>query len=122
MNEPTNPKACTKLTVADAVSRLPTPDGKRFATIFEHGTLLVEIYAPGGVDPQQPHTRDEVYFVAAGSGEYVCADTRTTFSTTDLLFAAAGVEHRFENFSDDLVVWVLFYGPEGGEMTTNGGE
>ena len=31
------------------------------------------------------------------------------------LFAAAGATHRFENFSDDLTVWVLFYGPEGGE-------
>ena len=30
--------------------------------------------------------------------------------------AAAGVEHRFENFSDDFAVWVFFYGPEGGEV------
>ncbi len=75
----------------------------------------MEIYAPRGSDPQQPHTRDEIYFVAAGRGEYVCGETRTAFSPTDLLFAAAGEVHRFENFSDDLVVWVLFYGPEGGE-------
>lgn len=88
---------------------------KRFATIFQHGTLLVEIYAPRGVDLQHPHTRDEVYFVASGNGEYVCGDTRNKFGPTDLLFAAAGVEHRFENFTDDLAVWVLFYGPEDGE-------
>jgi hypothetical protein len=25
------------------------------------------------------------------------------------------VPHRFENFSDDLALWVFFYGPEGGE-------
>jgi hypothetical protein len=25
------------------------------------------------------------------------------------------VPHRFEDFSGDLTVWVLFYGPEGGE-------
>src|SRR4030095_12278944 len=118
MNQSTNCKACAALTVADAISRVPTADGKQFATIFEHGTLLVEIYAPRGIDPQQPHTRDEVYLVAAGSGEYVCGDSRTAFSATDLLFAAAGVEHRFENFTDDLVVWVLFYGPEGGEAAT----
>ena len=116
MNQPMNPKGCAKLTVGDAVSRLPTADEKRFASILQHGTLLVEIYAPRGVDPQQPHTRDEIYFVAAGSGEYVCGNTRTTFAATDLLFAAAGVEHRFENFTDDLAVWVLFYGPEGGEV------
>jgi hypothetical protein len=23
--------------------------------------------------------------------------------------------HRFENFTDDFSVWVMFYGPEGGE-------
>jgi hypothetical protein len=31
------------------------------------------------------------------------------------MFVAAGVEHRFEDFTDDLAVWVMFYGPEGGE-------
>ena len=107
--------ACALLTVDGALSKLPTPEGKRFATIFEHGSLLVEIYAPRENDPQQPHTRDEVYFVAAGSGEYVCRETRTKFGPSDLLFAAAGETHRFENFTADFVVWVLFYGPEGGE-------
>jgi|GEM_PF-283366 len=115
---------CKLLTIKDALTHVPTADGKRFATIFEHGTLLVEVYAPRVVDPQQPHTRDEIYFVAAGSGEYVCGETRTAFGPTDLLFAAAGVTHRFENFTDDLAVWVLFYGPEGGEAaaTTGGNE
>ncbi len=105
---------CARLTIEKAVSLVPTPDGKRFATVFNHGGLVVEIYAPRGNDPQQPHTRDELYFVASGSGEYVCDETRQPFGPTDLLFAAAGAEHRFENFTDDLVVWVIFYGPEGG--------
>ncbi|MDQ3473884.1 MAG: cupin domain-containing protein [Acidobacteriota bacterium] len=107
--------SCQLLRVSDALTQLPSPEGKRFATIFEHGTLAVEIYAPRGTDPQQPHTRDEVYFVAGGTGEYICGESRQAFGPTDLLFAAAGVVHRFENFTDDLTVWVLFYGPEGGE-------
>jgi mannose-6-phosphate isomerase-like protein (cupin superfamily) len=106
---------CRRLTVTDAITRLPGPDGQRFATIFQHGSLLVEIYAPRGSDHQTPHTRDEAYFVASGSGDYVCGESRTSFGPTDFLFAAAGVSHRFENFTEDLVVWVLFYGPEGGE-------
>lgn len=106
--------ACARLTVTDALAQLSGPSGKRFATILERGSLLVEIYAPHGTDPQMPHTRDEIYFVAAGRGEYVCGETRQTFGPTDLLFAAAGEPHRFENFTD-LAVWVLFYGPEGGE-------
>ncbi|MGH9968735.1 MAG: cupin domain-containing protein [Pyrinomonadaceae bacterium] len=107
--------SCARLTVEEAISLLPRPDRARFNTIFKHGSLLVEIYAPRGNDPQMPHTRDEVYFVAAGSGEYVCDGNRQLFGPTDLLFAAAGIEHRFENFTDDLAVWVIFYGPEGGE-------
>lgn len=108
-------KNCARLDLAEALNRLPGPNGERFTTIFEHGSLLVEIYAPRETDPQKPHTRDELYFVAAGRGEYVCGETRHPFGPTDLLFAAAGVSHRFENFTDDLSVWVIFYGPEGGE-------
>jgi len=106
---------CKTAAIADALKHLPGPEGQRFATVFQRGSLLVEVYAPRDVDPQQPHTRDEVYFVASGRGEYVCCERRQRFGPTDLLFAAAGVEHRFENFSQDLVLWVLFYGPEGGE-------
>lgn len=106
---------CHKATVENALLGLPGPDGQRFATVFQHGSLVVEIYAPRGIDPQKPHTRDEIYFVVTGTGEYVCGETRQSFGPTDLLFAAAGVEHRFENFTEDLTVWVIFYGPEGGE-------
>jgi mannose-6-phosphate isomerase-like protein (cupin superfamily) len=31
------------------------------------------------------------------------------------MFVPAGAPHHFENFSDDLVIWAIFYGPEGGE-------
>ena len=106
---------CLRSTLSDAVRLLPGPNGERFATVFQHGGLSVEIYAPRGTDPQKPHTRDEVYFVAAGTGDYVCGDTRQSFGPTDLLFAAAGVVHRFEDFFVFLTVWVLFYGQEGGE-------
>ena len=49
-----------------ALKRVPTPDGQRFATVFRHGTLQVEIYAPRGHDPQRPHIRDEAYIVIQG--------------------------------------------------------
>jgi mannose-6-phosphate isomerase-like protein (cupin superfamily) len=108
---------CFISSVEGALGLLHEPGSQRFATVFEHGSLVVEIYAPRGKDPQQPHTRDEVYVVAAGSGKYVCGDSRQNFGPGDLLFAAAGVEHRFEDFTNDLTLWVMFYGPEGGEST-----
>ena len=94
---------------------LPTPEGKRSVTVFEHGTLEVKLYAPRGSDPQQPHSRDELYVVARGEGWFVNGDRRHRFAPHDVLFAKAGVAHRFEEFSADFLVWVFFYGPEGGE-------
>ena len=111
-----NNTPCFTNTVGAALALLPAPNGNRFAKVFEHGSLLVEVYAPRGREPQQRHTRDEIYVVASGTGEYVCGDARTKFGPADVLFAAAGVEHRFENFTNDLAVWVIFYGPEGGEV------
>ena len=103
------------VTVNEAKGRLPGPNGERFAKVLGYGTVEVEIYAPRGHDPQQPHTRDELYVVVSGSGEFVNGQDRHPFGPGDMLFVPAGVEHRFEDFMDDLVVWVIFYGPEGGE-------
>ena len=102
----------------EALALLPTPDGKRFVETFRHGSLVVELYAPRGHDPQTPHTRDELYVVVAGRGTFVCGGARSDFAAGDALFAPAGAVHRFEDFSDDLAVWVMFYGPEGGEAAS----
>ena len=99
----------------DALQRVESAGDKRWAVVFEHGSLEVELYAPRGTDPQQPHTRDEAYIVVAGRGSFECSGQRSRFAPGDFLFAPAGAVHRFVDFSDDLVVWVLFYGPEGGE-------
>ncbi len=102
----------------EGLARLPGPGGQRFVEMFRHGTLSVELYAPRGHDPQSPHTRDEVYVVVKGEGMFFDGVERKPFAAGDFIFVAAGVEHRFERFSDDLVVWVMFYGPEGGEGTS----
>lgn len=101
--------------LADAQNAIPTRDGKLYAELFRHGTLTVEIYAPKGTDLQQPHTRDELYIVAAGRGWFLVEGQRVQFGPGDALFAAAGEVHRFEDFTEDLLVWVVFYGREGGE-------
>jgi mannose-6-phosphate isomerase-like protein (cupin superfamily) len=106
-----------QVTVKEALAHLPGPKGERFAAVLEHGSLVVEIYAPRGHDPQTPHTRDEVYIVISGSGYFVNGATREPFGAGDLLFVPAGIPHRFEDFTDDLNVWVIFYGPEGGELS-----
>jgi mannose-6-phosphate isomerase-like protein (cupin superfamily) len=109
-----------RFTIPDALARIPGPIGERSVTVFERGTLTLKVYAPRGVDPQTPHTRDELYVVVQGRGTFVREGSRIAFGPGDCLFAAAGDEHRFVDFSDDLVVWVIFYGVQGGEVPRAG--
>ncbi len=106
---------CQKLKLDEAFKRLPGPQGERSVALFEHGSLVVKLYAPRGSDPQTPHSRDEIYVVAQGRGDFICNGARQSCEPNDVLFVATNVEHRFENFSEDFAVWVFFYGPEGGE-------
>jgi len=99
----------------EAEARLPESQRERSIVLFQHGTLTVKLYAPRGSDPQSPHTRDEIYVVIRVTGDFICPGECRKFRPHDLLFVPGGMEHRFENFSDDLALWVFFYGPEGGE-------
>ncbi|GAB3711416.1 hypothetical protein GCM10027592_48970 [Spirosoma flavus] len=87
-----------------------------FVELFSHGSLVVEYYKPDQVDKQQPHRRDEVYVITSGSGTFDYAGEKMAVKPGALLFVPAGIEHRFENFTDDFATWVLFYGPDGGEQ------
>jgi mannose-6-phosphate isomerase-like protein (cupin superfamily) len=97
-----------------AESQLPGPGGPPFVELFRRGPLSVELFAPRGVDTQEPHAQDELYIVARGHGEFVNGPVRHEFGPGDVMFVPAGVVHRFENFSDDFLVWVVFCGPQGG--------
>ena len=105
-----------RITAEEALKILSSKKSE-FETLFEHGTLSLEIYKPDKLDKQQPHTRDEVYVVISGTGYFTRGNERMRFGPGDFLFVPAFMEHRFEDFSDDFVTWVLFYGPEGGEQT-----
>ncbi len=89
-----------------------------FIELFKHGSLVIEMYKPDKIDLQTPHSRDELYVVVAGSGMFLNGDSRQAFEAGEVLFVPAGVEHRFEDFTDDFATWVMFYGPEGGESST----
>jgi mannose-6-phosphate isomerase-like protein (cupin superfamily) len=118
MSNPPNavrPPRTANVSLLDALTKGPPPPGNLAVPIFEHGTLTVEIYTPQGMDPQLPHDRDEVYFVARGHGMFFDGSGRHRVESGSFLFVAAGQPHRFEDFSSDIAIWVFFYGPAGGE-------
>ena len=107
-----------RIALDEAARRLEenrNPESKAYEVVMRHGSMHVGLYAPRGSDPQQPHTQDEVYVVMRGQGQFLCGDAQQAFAPGDVLFVPAGLEHRFVDFTGDLTVWVVFYGPEGGE-------
>lgn len=88
------------------------PPGNLAVPVFAQGSLEVELYSPRGVDRQQPHSRDEVYVVASGQGIFFDGEFRHVVNSGSFIYVRAGQVHRFEDFSSDFSVWVLFFGPE----------
>lgn len=112
-----------KVSLAEIRERMPGPatplwpQGEPYVVGLSHGTMSLGFYAPVGKDPQRPHTHDEVYIVHSGTGRLVIAGESYDCAAGDAFFVAAGIEHRFEDFSADFATWVVFWGPIGGEAT-----
>jgi mannose-6-phosphate isomerase-like protein (cupin superfamily) len=105
--------------LAEAQAGIPGPAGEHAVNFLRRGTLnaLLSLgrFAPLP-RPTTPHAQDEVYVVMRGRGVFFHDGKRDAFEAGDFLFVAAGIEHRFEDFTEDLAVWVVFYGPSGGEV------
>jgi mannose-6-phosphate isomerase-like protein (cupin superfamily) len=66
-----------------------------------------------GVDRQQPHTEDEVYYVVRGRGAIVVAGESRSVAAGSVVFVKAGVEHRFHSIEEELAILVFFAPAEG---------
>jgi mannose-6-phosphate isomerase-like protein (cupin superfamily) len=97
--------------LVDARTRIPGPAGEHSASLFRRGSLDVKLSLPVRPNVQTPHEQDEVYVIIHGRGVLVHDGRRDPFEAGDLMFIAAGTEHHFEDFTEDLAVWVLFFGP-----------
>ena len=93
-----------------AARNLPWKPG-RSAEAFIDGDLEIRFTPRPTAGPQTPHPRDEVYFIAAGSGHYRVEGKVTPVNAGDICFDAAGVVHGFEGFTEAFAIWIIFYGP-----------
>lgn len=110
-----------RIPIEDAFAKLPLPATARWpegvwdTEAFAHGSMSLLLFTPRGKDYQTSHTQDELYIVMQGNGTLWVEGARTPFVTGDVLFVPATKRHRFEEFSDDLMTWAIFWGPKGGE-------
>lgn len=73
-------------------------------------SLSLGLYAlpAGGVDSQNPHTEDEVYFVTAGRAMVTVAGEDRAVGPGNVVYVAAAVPHRFHSITEDLRLLVFF--------------
>jgi len=95
-----------------AAHALPLPSDRLSAEAFHNADVEIRFADRPTKGPQVPHTRDEFYIVASGTGRYRVQDRVTEIGPGDLLFAAAHAPHGFEDYSDDFAIWIVFYGAE----------
>ncbi|MEJ0027593.1 MAG: cupin domain-containing protein [Rhizomicrobium sp.] len=88
--------------------------GQPSVSLFQQGDANLLLFVPADQDTQQAHKRDEIYIIQAGHGIFKRGGETVRFDAGDVLFAPAGVPHRFASFSAEFKAWVMFFGPEGG--------
>ncbi|GAB4419287.1 MAG: hypothetical protein Fur0044_15590 [Anaerolineae bacterium] len=84
--------------------------GKSYLEFLRVPALSVGLYTlpAGGIDPQQPHTEDEVYYIVEGRGFIRVGEEDRAVEAGTIVFVAANVEHRFHTISQDLKILVFF--------------
>lgn len=101
--------------VVDTTGAVPDPAAAHYIEHLSVPDLSVGTYLipRGGVDPQSPHTEDELYVVQSGRGRFWTPDRTVDVAAGSLIFVQAHEEHRFVDVEDDLRVLVVFGPAEG---------
>ena len=85
--------------------------GKRpYLEFLRHPSLSLGLYVlpAGGVDPQQPHNEDEVYYIVSGQGQIDVGDKTQPVQPGSLVFVAAHMPHKFHSITEELKILVFF--------------
>ena len=89
--------------------------GKLYLEFLRGPTLSVGLYVlpAGGVDAQQPHGEDEVYYVVTGRATVRVGDEDREVQAGSVIFVPPGVPHRFHSITEELRILVFFAPAEG---------
>jgi mannose-6-phosphate isomerase-like protein (cupin superfamily) len=84
--------------------------GQDYLEFLRVPDLSVGLYRlpAGGVDRQEPHTEDEIYYVLSGRAAILVGAENRDVSAGSLIYVPANVEHRFHSIAEHLQLLVVF--------------
>ena len=116
---PTAPNRPTVRSLTEALNLGPPPPGNLAVPVFAHGTMEAELYTPQGHDPPDaPHsaTRSMSSRAAGAGSSTATAATPSPPAPSSSSPPAPSTASRTSPPTS--AVWVVFYGPQGGEPAT----
>lgn len=83
---------------------------------LRHDSMSLGLYVlpADGVDPQQPHNEDEVYYIISGQGQIDVGEETQLVEPGSIIFVAAHMPHKFHSITEALKILVFFAPAETG--------
>ena len=83
---------------------------KRYHEFLRIPAMSAGIYVlqAGATDNQTPHKEDEIYYVVRGKAKMRLGREEREVREADVIFVEAGLEHRFFDIAEELVLLVIF--------------
>jgi mannose-6-phosphate isomerase-like protein (cupin superfamily) len=87
-----------------------TDSNKLYLEFLKVPDLSMGLYIlpAGGMDPQSPHTEDEVYYVVSGKAKIKVAEEDRAVQSGSIVYVAKNVAHRFHSIDEELTIIVFF--------------
>ncbi len=95
--------------LAELISRRES-SGRLYLEFLKVPDLSMGLYVlpTGGMDPQSPHTEDEVYYVVSGRAKIKVGEEDRRVQAGSIVYVAKNVEHRFHSIEEELKILVFF--------------
>jgi mannose-6-phosphate isomerase-like protein (cupin superfamily) len=89
--------------------------GRSYLEFLRVPTMSAGIYVlpAAAKDPQSPHNQDEIYYVISGAGKMRLDSEDRRVEKGSVILVEAGLEHRFFDIEQELLLLVIFAPPEG---------
>ena len=104
--------------LADLIARFDRP-GQLYHEFLRVPSMSAGLYRlrAGAIDPQLPHTEDELYYVIRGRGSIRVGTEDRSITAGSSVFVPATIEHRFHSIEEDLIILVFFAPAEYSQAT-----
>jgi mannose-6-phosphate isomerase-like protein (cupin superfamily) len=95
------------LPIAELLTRIGDKPYHEFLRVLAMSAGIYVLPA-GASDGQTPHKEDEIYYVVRGKAKMRLGREEREVREADVIFVEAGLEHRFFDITEELVLLVIF--------------